>query len=498
MGARASGRERAGIGVDRRISILRTLVGAAALILAVTFVVAALLEGSRPGTVATLTTIVRIVGASLCALAGVLRLSLHDLTGHRDSTILGVALLLVGSVLLPSSVLTTLLTSPTSSLEPFVRLIETLILLALLAIYVDRRGQFARTPKEVLLSIGPLLVLGGAAGGGAIYLASIRLGGVDLLPGAWSSSLASALAALAWAFAATRMSCRAWPPGGQEALAYAWVAALVCALRALGYAGSQPLLLVAALVILIAGISAAARAMRDLDLASRSARHEAAARATLLAETRLDLTEESARGSALRHDALNSLAALRAAVECLQLAHPDLDPRSDHLLRLAVRETDHLEHLLTRRGAAEPVSFAIDDVIHGIVESRRTTGLEVEFVPTGHVAWGVPGDFATVLQNLLVNAHIHGGGRDVRITCRAHDGYLDIRVHDHGPGVPLEATRSIFEPGVRASSRPGAGLGLHIARELMREQGGDVVLEGVARGTMFLVRIPTAKAHQLL
>src|SRR5690349_6936081 len=159
---RTSSRDHAETSVNRRLSLLRTLVGAAAVTLAVAFLVAALLEGSRPGSVASLTTIVRIVGACLCALAGVLRLSLHDLTGHRDSTILGVALLLVGGVLLPSSVLTTLLTSPSSSLEPFVRLIDSLLLLALLAIYVDRRGQFARTPKDVLLTVGPLLVLGGA------------------------------------------------------------------------------------------------------------------------------------------------------------------------------------------------------------------------------------------------------------------------------------------------------------------------------------------------
>ena len=136
-------------------------------------------------------------------------------------------------------------------------------------------------------------------------------------------------------------------------------------------------------------------------------------------------------------------------------------------------------------------------MILGIVESRRPTGLDVDFVPTGQVAWGVPGDVATVLQNLLVNAHIHGGGRDVRVTCEAHGGHLDIRVHDNGPGVPVEARPSIFEPGVRASNRPGAGLGLHISRELMREQGGDVMLEGARRGTKFLVRIPAAKVHQL-
>lgn len=497
MLARTGGRGRGSARVDLRLSVLRVLVGAAALTLAVVVMVTAVLEGARPGSVGTLTTIVRVVGASLCALAGLLRLSLHDLTGHRDSTILGVGLLLVGAVLLPSSVLTTLLTTPASGLEPVVRLIETVTLLVLMAIYVDRRGQLARSPKDVLLLIGPVLILTGAAGGAAMYFASTQVGQrLDLLSGT-SAVTTSVLAMLAWAFAATKMSYHAWPPGGQEALAYAWMAALVCALRALGYAGDHDLLLIAALAVLLAGITAAALAMRDLDLASRSARHEAAARATLLAETRLDLTEESARGSALRHDALNSLAALRAAVECLRLAQPDLDTRSEYLLRSALGEVGHLEHLLTRKGEAEPVSFAIDEVILGIVESRRATGLEVEFVPSDHRAFGVPGDLATVLQNLLVNAHVHGGGRDVKVSCLERHEFVDIHVHDSGPGVPVEVRHAIFESGVRASSRPGAGLGLHISRQLMREQGGDVLLERTFRGTAFVVRVPAAKAQQL-
>ena len=493
--ASASRRGDGGWRHDLRLACLRLLVGAAGLTLAIAVVTVAVHASADPRTLRTLTTIVRIVSACLCVLAGVLRLSLHDLTGHRDSTVLGVGLLLVGSTLLPSSVIVTLLASPASGLEPVVRTIETLILLLLLATYVDTGGHLSRPAKDVLLVVGPAIILGGALAAGTVALATAHLG-PGLPVDVWSP-LAGLFPTVAWLFVATSMSLSPWPPGGREALVLAWVVTLSCALRVVGYADRPALLLVAAFVLLVAAITVAARAMHDLDDASSASRREAAARATLLADARLDLTEESAKVSALRHDALNSLAALRAAVECLQLTRTDLDDRSEYLLRSALGEVGHLEHLLTRKGEEEPVSFAIDEVILGTVESRRATGLEVDFVPSDQLAFGVPGDLATVLQNLLVNAHVHGGGRDVRISSRPHHEFLDILVHDGGPGVPVAARQTIFESGVRASNRPGAGLGLHISRQLMREQGGDVLLQPTYRGTAFVVRVPAAKAQQL-
>jgi signal transduction histidine kinase len=112
---------------------------------------------------------------------------------------------------------------------------------------------------------------------------------------------------------------------------------------------------------------------------------------------------------------------------------------------------------------------------------------------------GDPRRLATVLQNLLVNAHIHGGGHSVTVHCEVgeDDEFLSIHVRDNGPGIPQDAQPVIFEPGVRASNRPGAGLGLHISRELMREQGGDIMLHDVRAGAAFIVRIPLVRAERL-
>ncbi len=483
-----------------RSSLIGGLLAAAALTLVVVLATAATVEFSRPGALTTLTAIIRVVGASLCMLAGALRLSLHDLTGDRDGAVLGVALLLVGAVLLPSSVVATMLTGSPSYVEPSVRLVESLLLLGLLMIYVDRRGRLVRPPRQMLMVVAPVLAVGGLVTAVAVELAQSAVG-AERMPTPWTWALVTnILGTLAWATSAVSLARRPWPPGGREALGFVWVAALISAMRVVGYAGTPALVLASATVVMVAAITAAGRAMHEIDEASAISRQEAAARATLLADTRLDLTEESARGSALRHDALNSLAAIRAAMESLELAEVDLESSRSRLLRAGLGEIDHLEHLFTRRGGeGSPVAFAVDEVIEGIVDSRRPTGLEVEFDPCRLHVWGIPGDFATVLQNLLVNAHIHGGGHSVSVHCQVEDGddFLSVYVRDNGPGIPRDAQPVIFDPGVRASSRPGAGLGLHISRELMREQGGDLMLRNVHAGAEFVVRIPLVRAGRL-
>lgn len=488
-----------GLRLAARSPAVGGLLAVLALTLVVVLATASIMEFSRPDAVGTLTAVVRVVGASLCLLAGALRLSLHHLTGDRDSAVLGICLLLVGAVLVPSTVLASTLAPHANLLEPFVRLAESLAMLGLLRATIDAQGHLHRTPRKTLLVLLPSVAFAG-------WLVSVAITWALAWPhqhagvSTWGWALAAnVIASFVWATSAVAMTARPWPPGGRETLAFLWVATLVSVMRTVGYAGTPALVLAAVLVVLVGGITAAARAMRDLDEASSAARNEAAARVTILTDTRLDLVEESARGSALRHDALNSLAALRAALECLEIDESDLESRRSRILRSGLGELGHLEHLLTRRSGAEAVSFDVDEVIEGVVESRRPTGLEVAFVPTSRSrAWGVPGDFATVLQNLLVNAHVHGGGRGVTVSCFPAEDYLDVRVRDRGPGIPAEARPRIFDPGVRASSRPGAGLGLHISRQLMREQGGDLILAPAPRGTEFVVRIPLARADQLL
>jgi signal transduction histidine kinase len=92
--------------------------------------------------------------------------------------------------------------------------------------------------------------------------------------------------------------------------------------------------------------------------------------------------------------------------------------------------------------------------------------------------------------NLVGNAVAYAGGCDVRLA--ADPAGATVRIEDSGPGIPPEALEEMFQPFRRlddARSREGVdprsggvGLGLPIARNILRAHGGDVVLANRAEG----------------
>lgn len=81
---------------------------------------------------------------------------------------------------------------------------------------------------------------------------------------------------------------------------------------------------------------------------------------------------------------------------------------------------------------------------------------------------------------------------------REHDGWVELRVRDHGPGIDEDFLPHVFEEFARAehhdrSEQPGTGLGLAIVRRLMRAQDVDVWYEpGSEGGACFGLRLPIA------
>lgn len=84
---------------------------------------------------------------------------------------------------------------------------------------------------------------------------------------------------------------------------------------------------------------------------------------------------------------------------------------------------------------------------------------------------------AQVLGNLLHNATRYApAGTNIEIAALLAGSTLELRVRDHGPGLPLGAEDQLFEKFYRAPESPagGTGLGLAIARGLMRAMKGDI------------------------
>ncbi|MCW5731597.1 MAG: HAMP domain-containing histidine kinase [Alphaproteobacteria bacterium] len=105
-----------------------------------------------------------------------------------------------------------------------------------------------------------------------------------------------------------------------------------------------------------------------------------------------------------------------------------------------------------------------------------------------------------VLLNIAGNAAQAMGNRGI-IEINAHQlaGRVEIDVRDNGPGLPPRAREHLFEAFAGTSRPGGSGLGLPIARDLMRAHGGDVQLvESGPGGTQFRLLLPSQGSDRAL
>ena len=103
-----------------------------------------------------------------------------------------------------------------------------------------------------------------------------------------------------------------------------------------------------------------------------------------------------------------------------------------------------------------------------------------------------------LLWNLLANAVKYTvTGDEVEVAASNENGVVAVSVRDHGPGIPPESQRPIFEKFGRVSqdglSKPGAGLGLFIARSIAEAHGGSLDVSSIpGRGATFTLSVPVS------
>lgn len=114
---------------------------------------------------------------------------------------------------------------------------------------------------------------------------------------------------------------------------------------------------------------------------------------------------------------------------------------------------------------------------------------------------GDPGRLDQIMSNLLVNAlrHTPAGGQ-IWLSAKVVDGQVKLAVRDNGEGIPAEDLPYIFDRfwrGDRSRSHrdgSGGGLGLAIARQLVRAHEGRIeVTSDEGQGTTFTVQLAVAE-----
>jgi signal transduction histidine kinase len=70
-------------------------------------------------------------------------------------------------------------------------------------------------------------------------------------------------------------------------------------------------------------------------------------------------------------------------------------------------------------------------------------------------------------------------------------GWVHISVLDNGIGIPAGKLGDIFKPFVSTKGAKGTGLGLAVSRKILREHGGEIVVQSTpGKGTKMILRLP--------
>ena len=221
----------------------------------------------------------------------------------------------------------------------------------------------------------------------------------------------------------------------------------------------------------------------------------------------------SALLSALSHDLRRPLAAATAAVGGLRAAGGALtkDDRDEllatadeSLATLARLVTDLLDVSRLQAGVVAVSLGPVDpaDVILPAMEELGVALSEVELDLDADLppALADPVLLQRAVVNLLANALRYSPpGSRVRVTTSEFAGRLDIRVIDHGPGIPADRRDDIFVPFQRlgdTDNSTGLGLGLALSKGFVEGMGGTLSPEDTPGGGLTMViTLETAATH---
>lgn len=208
--------------------------------------------------------------------------------------------------------------------------------------------------------------------------------------------------------------------------------------------------------------------------------------------------------SSISHDLRHYLAAVVANAEFLYEAeklklnrdeiYGEIKTASEQMTDLL----DSLRELSREEGAIFPRPAEIDQTIrHAVDAVRARSELRTQKISlrTSGDMTGIfdPKKIERVFFNLVLNACEASAQAqsEIEIDVRSLPDVFEIRVSDHGTGVPAAVRTTLFDPFVSFGKANGTGLGLAIVNKVVHDHGGSAAIEHTSpSGTTFLVKLP--------
>jgi signal transduction histidine kinase len=197
--------------------------------------------------------------------------------------------------------------------------------------------------------------------------------------------------------------------------------------------------------------------------------------------------------AAISHDLRTPMTAARLRAEMID----DIEVR-DAIVRSLTEMQSIIESTLSfardESSSEEPHAIDVVSLVEAIADDLAGAGGQISIAGHDHVPYRCrPALLRRALTNLISNAVKYG--KRAKITLRLTKGHVRILIDDEGPGLPQDQLERVFEPFVRidqsrSSETGGVGLGLSIARTIIRAHGGEVTLENLPDGLRAEVELP--------
>lgn len=208
------------------------------------------------------------------------------------------------------------------------------------------------------------------------------------------------------------------------------------------------------------------------------------------------LNEKDVMLGAIGHDLKTPLAALRVRIESV-----DNDAEREKMAaiidEMAMMMDDILMLARLGKSGEAPQKVNLNALVDDIASEFQDRGRAVAFDPEAGdlVAPVRPVLIRRALRNIVDNAVKYG--KSAHISAMKVDGRIRIIVDDEGPGIADDMMEQMFEPFMRAErsrnrDTGGSGLGLTIARAIVRSHGGEILPENRAGGGLrIMIDLPS-------
>ncbi|NOZ32764.1 MAG: HAMP domain-containing protein [Alphaproteobacteria bacterium] len=198
---------------------------------------------------------------------------------------------------------------------------------------------------------------------------------------------------------------------------------------------------------------------------------------------------------AVAHDLGTPITRLRLRAEFVE------DPK---LRTKILRDLDDMQHMVAstlsfiREDATSEPQATVDlgSLLSRVCDDIKDAGENVELLDIER--WTLvdcrPVALRRALFNLIENAVKYG--RSARVSVKLEAQRILIRIDDDGPGIPAEHREDVFQPFRRLESSRnretgGTGLGLAVARTIVRAHGGDITITNRSEGGLrVILRLP--------